>query len=227
MFTQTKKKIYIIGSNPRDFYDLTIESVEILSEVDLIILSRKFEKTFMSTFKKNDRKFIFEDDLTKRTGLHLWQKVLDLFSQYKTIAHLRSGDSLLFNNGNEQKKFFESHNIKVKIILGIIEVVNWLNNESDLLTNRQKNSSITFFEKFNLNKIFKVLKYNKFEKLVVKIDNNNDYISALKLIEKNKIKNIYTKIIRNGNFEVLEKKIKIKSPNDYLFLIIEKWTNTN
>ena len=38
MFAQTKKKIYIIGSNPKDFYDLTVESIRILSEVELIII---------------------------------------------------------------------------------------------------------------------------------------------------------------------------------------------
>ena len=153
--------------------------------------------------------------------MYLWKKILELFSKYKTIAHLCAGDSLLFSNGTKQRDFFESNNVKVNNILGIIEVVNWLNNENDLLTNRQKNSSITLFEKFDLKNIFEVLKYDKFEKLVVKIENNYDYMSMLKLIAENKKKMIHTKIIRNGAFEETKKNIKIVSPDDYLFFIIE------
>ena len=221
MFTQTKRKIYIIGSNPRDFFDLTIEGIKVLSKSELVILSRKFENTFISILKKNHKQFIFEDDLAEEGGLYLWKKILELFSKYKTIAHLCAGDSLLFSNGTKQRDFFESNNVKVNNILGIIEVVNWLNNENDLLTNRQKNSSITLFEKFDLKNIFEVLKYDKFEKLVVKIENNYDYMSMLKLIAENKKKMIHTKIIRNGAFEETKKNIKIVSPDDYLFFIIE------
>ncbi len=222
MFTQTKKKIYIIGSNPYDFFDLTIESIEILSKSELIILSRKFEKTFISTLKKNNNKFIFEDELTKKGGVALWRKILNLFSNYNVISHLCAGDSLLFSNGTKQKDFFESYKIKVQNILGIIEVVNWLNNQNDLLTNRKKNSSITFFEIFDLKKIFEILEFNKFEKLVIKIERNNDLLDILDLIKKNKKIMVKTKIIGKGGFEETKKNIKIKSPNDYLFFIIEK-----
>ena len=106
MFTQTKKKIYIIGSNPNDFFDLTIESIEILSKSELIILSRKFEKTFISTLRNNNKKFIFEDELTKEGGVALWRKILNLLSNYNVISHLCTGDSLLFSNGTKQKDFF-------------------------------------------------------------------------------------------------------------------------
>ncbi len=222
MFTQTKKKIYIIGSNPNDFFDLTIESIEILSKSELIILSRKFEKTFISTLKNNNKKFIFEDELSKEGGIALWRKILNLLSNYNVISHLCTGDSLLFSNGTKQKDFFESYKIKVQNILGIIEVVNWLNNKNDLLTNRKKNSSITFFEIFDLKKIFEVLEFNKFEKLVVKIERNNDLLDILNLIKKNKKIMVKTKIIRKGGFEETKKNINIKSPNDYLFFIIEK-----
>ena len=41
MFTQKMKKIYIIGSNPDDFFDLTLQSFKILSKSNLIIISKK------------------------------------------------------------------------------------------------------------------------------------------------------------------------------------------
>tara|TARA_B100000029_G_scaffold515399_1_gene622214 strand:+ start:2051 stop:2716 length:666 start_codon:yes stop_codon:yes gene_type:complete len=221
MFAQTKKKIYIIGSNPKDFYDLTVESIRILSEVELIIIPKKFEKTFTNTFKDNHRNFIFEDDLAKKGGFYLWNKILDLFDKNQTIAHLCSGDSFLFNDGLRERDFFKSHNIEVVNILGIIEVVNCLNNQFDLLTNREKNSSITLFEKFQFKKISNLLKHNNFEKLIVKVQNKEDFEIILKLIKENE-KKINLKIIKNGVLQKAKKNINIKSADDYIFLILEK-----
>ena len=39
MITHSSKKIYIIGSNPDEFFDLTVEAVNIFSQSDIIIFS--------------------------------------------------------------------------------------------------------------------------------------------------------------------------------------------
>ena len=57
MITQSQKKIYIIGSNPKDFFDLTIEAINILSKSDLIIFSKKFDNELQKIFKKSNKKF--------------------------------------------------------------------------------------------------------------------------------------------------------------------------
>ena len=44
MITRGIKKIYIIGANPLDFYDLTIESEKIISESDIVILSKRYSE---------------------------------------------------------------------------------------------------------------------------------------------------------------------------------------
>ena len=53
MITYSPKKIYIIGSNPYDFFDLTIEAIKILSKSNLIICSKKFDTQYIKFFKKH------------------------------------------------------------------------------------------------------------------------------------------------------------------------------
>ena len=57
MFTQSKKKIYIIGSNPEDFFDLTVQSIKILSKSHLIIISRRYNKQYFEILKRNKKNF--------------------------------------------------------------------------------------------------------------------------------------------------------------------------
>ena len=63
MITHSSKKIYIIGSNPDDFFDLTVEAVNIFSQSDLIIFSKKFNSQYKVFFKKNNKKVFLEEDL--------------------------------------------------------------------------------------------------------------------------------------------------------------------
>ena len=66
MFTQNKKKFHIIGSNPKDFFDMTVEATEILLKSDIIILSKNFHKTF----------FYFLEKITKNLFLKkIYQKM--------------------------------------------------------------------------------------------------------------------------------------------------------
>ena len=60
MITQSSKKIYIIGSNPNDFFDLTIEAINILSKSDLIIFSKKFHSQYKKIFKKSNKKIFLK-----------------------------------------------------------------------------------------------------------------------------------------------------------------------
>jgi len=59
MITQSQKKIYIIGSNPNDFFDLTIEAINILSKSNVIIFSKKFDSQYSKVFKKSNKKVFF------------------------------------------------------------------------------------------------------------------------------------------------------------------------
>ena len=58
MITHSSKKIYIIGSNPNDFFDLTVEAINIFSQSDLIIFSKKFNSQYKVIFlRKIIKKF--------------------------------------------------------------------------------------------------------------------------------------------------------------------------
>ena len=54
MIKDGKKKFYIIGSNPNDFFDLTLESFKILSDTDIIIFSHLYHKSFREVFIRNN-----------------------------------------------------------------------------------------------------------------------------------------------------------------------------
>ena len=60
MYTQNKKKIYIVGSNPNDFFDMTIEGVETLLKSEIIIFSKTFHRGFISFLKDNNKNFVFK-----------------------------------------------------------------------------------------------------------------------------------------------------------------------
>ena len=51
MYTQNKKKFYIVGSNPNDFFDMTIEGVETLLKSEIIIFSKTFHRV-LKFFKR-------------------------------------------------------------------------------------------------------------------------------------------------------------------------------
>ena len=90
MYTRNKRNFYIIGSNPQDFFDMTIEGVEALLECDLVILSKFCSKTYVKFLKENKKKFIFKEDFV--TEIKLWENIYSLCKKNNTIALLISGD---------------------------------------------------------------------------------------------------------------------------------------
>ena len=130
MFTQTKKKIYIIGSNPKDFFDLTIESTKILSKSDLIIFSKSFSRKYTNILNYNTKNILYEEDLGSSKQA-LWKKICELFNNHKIISHLIVGDPYLFFE-NDQEEFFLKKKIIVEKILGIPEIVNAINKKKIL-----------------------------------------------------------------------------------------------
>ena len=79
MFTQNKKKFHIIGSNPKDFFDITVEGTEILLKSDIVILSKNFNKSFLNFLTENNKKFIFKEDLSKNEDVKQWEKIFSFF----------------------------------------------------------------------------------------------------------------------------------------------------
>jgi len=109
MITHSLKKIYIIGSNPNDFFDLTFEAINILSKSDLIIFSKKFNVQYKKIFKKNNKKVFFEEDLADSKIL-LLKVIHKLFEKYNSISYLTFGDTFLFFEDNYELFFKKKKN---------------------------------------------------------------------------------------------------------------------
>ena len=109
MIAHSSKKIYIIGSNPNDFFDLTVEAIDILSSSDLIIFSKKFHFQYKKILRQSNKKFFFEEDIAD-SKIMLPKVIHKLFEKYNSISHLIVGDSFLFFKNNEESFFKKKKN---------------------------------------------------------------------------------------------------------------------
>ena len=221
MYTQNKKKFYIIGSNHLDFMDTTVEGVSTLLKCDLIIIPKSFKKEFREFFINNGKKtiefnaFNFDNDL-------FFKKVFDLFRSRKKIGLLINGDPH-FHFTNNINIFFSKKKIDVVKILGILEIAQWVNKKCDFLTNREKNSSLFFFIPSSNNEIRNILGKCFSGKLIIQIKNKALMKECLILLKKKILKNKF-KLYINGSRKYLVKNItnfKINYVNAYFVVECE------
>jgi len=220
MLSQNKKKIYIINFNPKDFFDLTLEALESLRTSDLIISTRKLDKKFKSNLNKINRMLEINTELSKNTMIfrkYLISK-LDIFN---SISYLHLGDF------NITETFFddnllEKKNIKVEIKLGILSIVNLLNKKNQLLTNRNKNSSISFFNYLDTKQILSIIEKGNFEKLLIKTTKSflmKNFLEKLKKTKNQKYGyQLFSETKKLNTKDLSIKKFGIEN----LFILIEK-----
>ena len=214
MILQCKKKIFLVGANPKDILDCTIQAIEIIQSSESIIISKEFNNRYLKLL--NNKNIHFQEDLAKKNNRNLWLEILKLFKSHNTVSQLYNGDPDIDCSGSKQQKFFKENNIECKILSGVIKVVNYMNINSNLLTNREKNFSSSFLKKFNKKKVFEILSNLYFEKLVIFVKNKDDLIKIFlflrdlsfkkrlkySLFSDEKIKKnikLYTKTIENYN----------------------------
>ena len=186
MIQHFKKKIYLIGSNPLDISDLTFQAINKIKESDVIILSKKFDKEFSKIFEM--KKIIYEEDLKNKPEIPLLKRIIELFSENNLISYLVNGDPIFDHNFIKEKEFFKKHGVTFETISGVIEISNNLNLKLNLLTNREKNSSVTILKTFNKSNLNKVLKNLYFEKLVVYINKKNEFLELSQILRKISLK---------------------------------------
>ena len=219
MVTHGKKKFYIIGSNPNDFFDLTLESFKKISDSDIIIFSHLYHKNFRKIFIKNKKNFFYVESLSQNLE-NLLNKIWILFHDFNTISYLIPDDPLL-NTSKEIDIFFKEKKIKVERILGIIDIVNTLNKKKQFLTNRKTNSSFSFFTPSSKDKLKRFLNKSKFEKLVLKVLNKSILIEIEKYIHFKKSKKLKYKILSDGKNLKFFQQIKLEKKLLNTYIIIE------
>ena len=222
MYTQNKKKFYIVGSNPNDFFDMTIEGVETLLKSEIIIFSKTFHRGFSSFLKDNNKNFIFKEDISDKEEIEFCESIFNLLKKNNSIAYLISGDPH-FNYKNYFEDFFSKRKVDVIKIIGILELATWVNEKNEFLTNREKNSSIFFYFPDTIYEIKKILDDSISGKLVL-------IFKEKKLLEKllkqfNKKSKIKYKLYINGHRKDLKKlplKLERQFSNAYVILNCEQ-----
>ena len=182
MSSQIKKKIYLIGTNPYDISDCTIQAIKKIELSDSVILSKKFCREYLELIC--DRNIYFQEDLSENNDVNLWIEILKIIKNNNVVSHLVHGDPNIDNNGNEELFFFKKQKVQCEIIPGIIKVINHMNINSSLLTNREKNFSATFLKRFNKKKNSEIIKKSYFEKLVIFLENQSQLKYVLHLLDQ-------------------------------------------
>ncbi len=219
MITQSPKKIYIIGSNPNDFFDLTIEAIDILSKSELIIFSKKFHTQYKKIFRQNNKKVFYEEDLAN-SEVALLKVIYKLFEKYNSISHLIVGDPFLFYKNNEES-FFQKKKIPVEKVLGIPEIILWLNKKKLFLTNRNKNSSVSFFYPKTKVDCNKILSIKNFEKLIIKISVKSVLQNLNEILLKKLDKKFKYKVFANAKEIKFNSGLKLDKSVSDVYIILE------
>ena len=220
MVLQNEKKFYLIGTNASDVGDCTLQAIEKVKHAKVVVLSKKFDSKFFELLE--NKKIYFQENLSPENDKGLWEKIYKLFESTDIICHLVDGDPVLDEEGLQEINFFKIKYINCEIISGVIKVINCLNLNSKLLTNREKNFSSTFLKKFNKKKLTKIIDNFYFEKLII-FAKNKDELKQMKSFFDNlsptKIKKLSIKCEKNKN---LKNDIKIiEDLNTPSYIIIE------
>ena len=220
MLSQNKKKIYIINFNPKDFFDLTLEALESLRRSDLIISTRKLDKKFKSNLTKINKTLEINTELSKNK-IRLKKYLISKLDTFNSISFLYFGDLNISETYFDQNLSKEM-SIKVEIKLGILSIVDLLNKKNQLLTNRNKNSSVSFFNYLDIKQKLSIIENDNFEKLLIRT--NKTFLMKNFLEKLKKTKN------QKYNFQLFSetKKLNIKDlsiktfSGENLFILIEK-----
>ena len=225
MVLQNEKKFYLIGTNASDVGDCTLQAIEKVKHAKVVVLSKKFDSKFFELLE--NKKIYFQENLSSENDKGLWEKIYELFESNDIICHLVDGDPVLDEEGLQEINFFKIKYINCEIISGVIKVINCLNLNAKLLTNREKNFSSTFLTKFNKKTLTKIIDNFYFEKLII-FAKNKDELKQMKSFFDNlsptKIKKLSVKCEKNKN---LKNDIKIiEDLNTPSYIIIENHEKT-
>ena len=220
MVLQKKKKFYLIGTNARDIGDCTLQAIEKVKHAKVVILSKKFDSAFLELLE--NKKIYYQENFSVKNDRGLWKKIYELFKSNDIVCHLVDGDPVLDEEGLQEINFFKVKRIDCEIISGVIKVVNFLNLNSELLTNREKNFSSTFLKKIDIKRLSRIIHNFYFEKLIIFLENRDELKQMRSFLDKLSPKIIRKFSIKCEKNKNLKNDIRIiENLNTPSYIIIE------
>ena len=169
------KQIFLVGLSDCDFMSISIEAINAINKSQCLVLSQNFPENHIKNLEKLCNKIFYEQELVKNHPKILWKKIKNKFREFDIISHIKINDPIFFSDGVEESVFFEKHDISVEIISGTIGIVELLNKSKRPLTNRKKNSSLTFLFESKQFSLKKIISLSNTDKLIVNILNDGRY----------------------------------------------------
>lgn len=115
--------VILAGAGCGGLQQLTLGVYEALQKADVIL----YDDLISEDIRHMETKAIWEY-CGKRKGRHslsqedINDRLLVLANQYEHVVRLKGGDPFVFGRGMEEKRFLESHGVKVRVLAGISSV---------------------------------------------------------------------------------------------------------
>ena len=221
-----KKTIYLVGTTSLNFNNLTIEAIKTINKSECVILSDKTPKKFLSQLKRINTRLCLVRQLStnKKEFINSAYKIA---LSYRIISILEIDDPIFIGEEIDKYRFFVKKGFQVKIVSGIINLLDFLNLKLEPITDRKKNSAVSFIESNkiivdnqikNLDHVQKLiikLNHEKGNKVLVKILTNLNQFSKFNFVNTL----TYQKISLKKESDLLNKTIEKRNFN---YLILEK-----
>ena len=117
--------------------------------------------------------------------------------------------------------FFKKKKIQVEKVLGIPEIILWINKRKLFLTNRNKNSSVSFFYPKTKVDCKKILNIRNFEKLIIKVSVKSVLENIYEILLKKLDKNFKYKVFANAKEIKLNNSLKLDKSISDVYIILE------
>ncbi|MEA3498759.1 MAG: uroporphyrinogen-III C-methyltransferase [Campylobacterota bacterium] len=119
------KAVHLVGAGPGDMELMTIKSMRLIKEADVIIFDRLANPLILKEAKE-DCEFI---DVGKSDGIHLVKQdeineiIYQSSLKYENVVRLKGGDPFVFGRGGEEALYLKERNVKFEIVPGITSSV--------------------------------------------------------------------------------------------------------
>ena len=132
-----KKTIYLVGTTSLNFNNLTIEAIKTINKSECVILSDKTPKKFISQLKRINTRLCLVRQLSTNKKEFI-DSAYKIALSYRIISILEIDDPIFIGEEIEKYKFFVKKGFQVKIVSGIINLLDFLNLKLEPITDRKK-----------------------------------------------------------------------------------------